>query len=58
MIFGKDHNQLVQLKKYVRDISPPLRGIIDVDSRKGGAVLRSDCSQTAKSASKTRSLSS
>jgi adenine-specific DNA-methyltransferase len=40
LIFGKDHNQLVQLKKYVKDISPPLRGVIDLDSRKGGAVLK------------------
>ncbi|MFZ0709166.1 MAG: DNA methyltransferase, partial [Terrimicrobiaceae bacterium] len=40
LIFGKDHTQLVQLKKYVQDISPPLRGIVDIDSRKGGAVLK------------------
>jgi adenine-specific DNA-methyltransferase len=40
LIFGKNHNQLVQLKKYVKDISPPLRGIIDIDSRKGSAVLK------------------
>jgi adenine-specific DNA-methyltransferase len=40
LIFGKDHTRLVQLKKYLRDISPPLRGVIDIDSRKGGAVLK------------------
>jgi adenine-specific DNA-methyltransferase len=41
LIFGKDHTRLVQLKKYLRDISQPLRGVIDIDSRKGGAVLKS-----------------
>lgn len=40
LIFGKDHTRLVQLKKYLKEISPPLRGVIDIDSRKGGAVLK------------------
>jgi adenine-specific DNA-methyltransferase len=49
LIFGKDHTQLVQLKKYLRDISPPLRGVIDLDSRKGGAVLKKLLPKKAKS---------
>jgi adenine-specific DNA-methyltransferase len=40
LIFGKNHHQLVQLKKYISDISPPLRGMLDIDSRKGGATLK------------------
>ncbi len=54
LIFGRDHTQLVQLKKYLREISPPLRGVIDLDSRKGGAVLRSS-SQKRRRASRIRS---
>lgn len=49
LIFGRDHTQLVQLKKYLREISPPLRGVIDLDSRKGGAVLKKLLPKKAKS---------
>jgi adenine-specific DNA-methyltransferase len=40
VLFGKDHSQLVQLKKYLSELNPPLRGVIEVDSRKGGATLK------------------
>jgi adenine-specific DNA-methyltransferase len=40
IIFGKDHTQLVQLKKYLRDIREPLRSVIELDGRAGANTLR------------------
>lgn len=40
IIYGKDHTQLVQLKKYLADIHPPLRSVIERDARTGANVLK------------------
>jgi len=40
IIFGKDHTQLVQLKKYLVDIHPPLRSVIERDARTGANILK------------------
>lgn len=40
VIFGADHTQLWQLKVYLADIKPPLRGIIERDGRSGANVLK------------------
>lgn len=40
IIYGKDHSQLVQLKKYLKDIHPPLRSVIERDARAGANVLK------------------
>ena len=40
IIFGRDHTQLVQLKKYLRDIREPLRSVIDVPGRSGASTLK------------------
>lgn len=40
IIYGKDHTQLVQLKKHLKDIHPPLRSVIERDARAGANVLK------------------
>jgi len=40
LIFGKDETKLVELKKYLRDIKPPLRSVIDLPGRKGANRLK------------------
>jgi adenine-specific DNA-methyltransferase len=40
IIFGRDDTQLVQLKKYLRDLHEPLRSVIDLPGRSGAAVLK------------------
>jgi adenine-specific DNA-methyltransferase len=40
IIYGKDHTQLVQLKKYLKDIHPPLRSVIERDARAGANILK------------------
>jgi adenine-specific DNA-methyltransferase len=40
IIFGKDHNQIVQLKTYLRDYVPTLKSVInDIDARTGANTL-------------------
>jgi adenine-specific DNA-methyltransferase len=40
VIFPADPGKLVQLKKYLRELRPPLRGIIEIGSRGGAADLK------------------
>jgi adenine-specific DNA-methyltransferase len=40
LIYGKDETKLIELKKYLREISPPLRSVIDLDARKGSNRLK------------------
>jgi adenine-specific DNA-methyltransferase len=40
IIYGRDHTQLVQLKKYLRDLHEPLRSVIDIPARSGAATLK------------------
>jgi adenine-specific DNA-methyltransferase len=40
IIYPSDHRRLVQLKKYLRELRPPLRGVIDIGSRGGVADLK------------------
>jgi adenine-specific DNA-methyltransferase len=40
LIFGRDHNKLVEIKKYLKDIKEPLRSVIDLDGRSGANVLK------------------
>lgn len=40
IIFGRDHTQLVQLKKYLRDLREPLRSVIELPARAGAATLK------------------
>jgi adenine-specific DNA-methyltransferase len=40
IIYPPDPNRLVQLKKYLRELRPPLRGIIELGSRGGAADLK------------------
>lgn len=40
IIYPDDHRRLVQLKKYLRELRPPLRGVIDIGSRGGVADIK------------------
>jgi adenine-specific DNA-methyltransferase len=40
IIYPKDPRRLVQLKKYLRELRPPLRGVIELGSRGGAADLK------------------
>lgn len=40
IIYPDDHRRLVQLKKYLAELRPPLRGIIEIGSRGGVADLK------------------
>ncbi len=40
IIYPDDPRQLVQIKKYLHELRPPLRGIIDIGSRGGAADLK------------------
>lgn len=40
IIYGKDESKLVEIKKYLKDISPPLRSVIDIPGRAGANRLK------------------
>lgn len=40
VVYPSDHSKLVQLKKYLKDVRTPLRGIIELDSRAGANDLK------------------
>jgi len=40
IIYPKDPRRLVQVKKYLRELRPPLRGVIELGSRGGAADLK------------------
>ena len=40
IIYPRDARRLVQLKKYLRELRPPLRGVIELGSRGGAADLK------------------
>lgn len=40
LIYGKDETKLVELKKYLRDIQPPLRSVLDLPGRTGANRLK------------------
>ena len=40
IIYPDDHRRLVQLKKYLAELRPPLRGVIEIGSRGGVADLK------------------
>jgi len=40
IIYPSDARRLVQIKKYLRELRPPLRGIIEIGSRGGAADLK------------------
>ncbi len=40
IIYPKDERRLVQVKKYLRELRPPLRGVIELGSRGGAADLK------------------
>ncbi len=40
IIYPKDARRLVQVKKYLRELRPPLRGVIELGSRGGAADLK------------------
>lgn len=40
VIYPDDNRRLVQIKKYLSELSPPLRGIVDIGSRGGVADLK------------------
>jgi adenine-specific DNA-methyltransferase len=48
VIYPDDHRRLVQLKKHLADLRPPLRGIIEVGSRGGAADLKRLVPEAAK----------
>ncbi len=40
IIFGKDETKLIEVKKYLKEISPPLRVVLDIPSRSGANRLK------------------
>jgi adenine-specific DNA-methyltransferase len=40
IIYPDDHRRLVQLKKHLAELKPPLRGIVEIGSRGGAADLK------------------
>jgi adenine-specific DNA-methyltransferase len=40
IVFGKDEQKLVELKKYLKDVREPLRSVIDLDARAAANLLK------------------
>jgi adenine-specific DNA-methyltransferase len=40
IVFGRDHNKLIELKKYLKDVKEPLRSVIDLDGRAAANLMK------------------
>lgn len=40
IVYGKDHDKLIELKKYLKDVKEPLRSVIDLDGRAAANLLK------------------
>ena len=40
IVYGKDHDKLIELKKYLKDVKEPLRSVVDLDGRAAANLLK------------------